>query len=58
MKSKIIFTALALMCLICSISVASAAQVTKIGTGHNPAIYGNKVTWGSVAKNLAILQNQ
>ena len=54
MKSKIIFTALALMCLICSISVASAAQVTKIGTGHNPAIYGNEVTWSDDASSIHV----
>jgi len=28
-------------------SVASAAQVTKIGNGSDPAIYGNKVVWTS-----------
>ena len=38
MKNKIIFTVLALMCFIGSISMASA-QVIKIGTGENPAIY-------------------
>ena len=26
-------------------SVASAAQVTRIGSGSDPAIYGNKVVW-------------
>ena len=26
-------------------SAASAAQVTKIGTGYDPAVYGNKVVW-------------
>ena len=45
MKSKILFIALALVCLIGSISMATAVQVTKIGDGHDPAIYGSKVTW-------------
>ncbi|AKB50716.1 cell surface protein [Methanosarcina barkeri str. Wiesmoor] len=26
-------------------AAASAAQVTKIGTGYDPAVYGNKVVW-------------
>ncbi|AKB22205.1 hypothetical protein [Methanosarcina sp. WH1] len=26
---------------------ASAAQVTKIGTGYDPAVYGNKVVWAN-----------
>jgi len=42
MKSKIIFTAIALVCLIGAISVASAEQATTISWGHNPAIYGSK----------------
>ena len=49
MKNKILFTALALICLICSISITAAAQVTKIGTGHDPAIYGSKVTWADLS---------
>lgn len=53
MKNKIIFTAVALMCLIGSISVTSA-QVTKIGTGQNPAIYGSKVTWSDTAGSIHI----
>jgi beta propeller repeat protein len=45
MKSKIIFMAVALICLIGSISVASSSKVTKISWGHNPAIYDSKVVW-------------
>ncbi len=45
MKSKIVFTALALMLLMCLSSVASAWQLTTVGTGHNPATYGNLVAW-------------
>ena len=45
MKTKILFIVLALVCLIGSISMATAVQVTKIGDGHDPAIYGSKVTW-------------
>ncbi|HII91418.1 MAG TPA: PKD domain-containing protein, partial [Methanosarcina sp.] len=32
---------------ILTLSVASAAQVTRIGNGSDPAIYGNKVVWTS-----------
>lgn len=53
MKSKIIFAAVALMCLISSISITTA-QVTKIGTGYNPAIYGSKVTWSDTAGSIHI----
>ena len=48
MKIKTLFTALALMCLIGSISVATA-QVTKIGDGRDPAIYGTKVAWADLS---------
>ena len=54
MKSKIIFTALTLVCLIVSISMASAAQATKIGTGHDPAIYGSKVAWSDDAGSIHV----
>lgn len=53
MKIKTLFTALALMCLIGSISVATA-QVTKIGTGLEPAVYGSKVTWSDTAGSIHI----
>jgi beta propeller repeat protein len=53
MRSKILFIVLALMCLIGSISI-TAAQVTKIGTGHDPAIYGSKVTWSDTANIIHI----
>lgn len=45
MKSKIIFTILALMFLVCLSSVASAWKMTTIGVGHNPAVYNNLVAW-------------
>jgi beta propeller repeat protein len=45
MKSKVIFAALALIYLIGSISAASAAQVSKIGDGRDPSIYGSKVAY-------------
>ena len=54
MRSKIIFTALTLVCLIVSISMASAAQAIKIGTGHDPAIYGNKVAWSDDAGSIHV----
>ena len=53
MKNKTIFIALALMCLIGSISMASA-QITKIGTGLDPAVYGSKVTWSDTAGSIHI----
>jgi beta propeller repeat protein len=52
MKSKIILTVLALIYLIGLISVSSAAQITKIGTGHDPAIYGSKITWSDTAGSI------
>lgn len=45
MNGKSFFVTIALVFLMCTISAASAASATKIGTGHNPAIYGSKVTW-------------
>jgi hypothetical protein len=48
-KSKTLFIALALMCLIGSISMATASQITKIGDGHYPAIYASKVTWADLS---------
>jgi beta propeller repeat protein len=42
------------MCLIVSISMASAAQATKIGTGHDPVIYGSKVAWSDDAGSIHI----
>lgn len=49
MKNKIISTALILMFLVCLSSVASAWQLTTVGTGHNPATYGNLVAWSDGA---------
>ena len=39
--------------MIGSISIASA-QVTKIGTGQNPAIYGSEVTWSDTAGSIHV----
>ncbi len=49
-KQKLYSIALALAILIflfsiLVLSVASAAQVTRIGNGSDPAIYGSKVVW-------------
>ena len=49
MKSKVILTLLALICLIGSISMTSAAQITKIGDGRDPAVYGTKVAWADLS---------
>jgi beta propeller repeat protein len=35
-------------------TVVSAANITKIGTGHDPAIYGNNVTWSDTAGSIHI----
>lgn len=45
MKNKIIFTAIAVICLMVSISAVSSAQDNTISWGHNPAIYGKNVVW-------------
>ncbi len=48
-KGKLYSTALALSLLVFVFlilaSAASAAQVTKVGNGSDPAVYGNKVVW-------------
>lgn len=54
MKSKIILAVLAFICLIGLISIASAAQITKIGIGHDPAVYGNKITWSDTDGSIHI----
>jgi len=53
MKSRIILVAIVLMCLIGSISITSA-QVTKIGTGQNPAIYSSKLTWSDATGSIHV----
>jgi len=45
MKSKIIFTSIAVICFIASIAAISSAQDNTISWGHNPAIYNNNVGW-------------
>ena len=54
MKRKVILASLSLMCLIGSISISSAVQITKIGTGHDPAIYGNNVTWSDTSGSIHV----
>jgi len=44
-KNRVVLAVLTSMFLISLVSVASAAQITKIGEGRDPAIYGTKVTW-------------
>ena len=49
-KGKLCSTALASVFLVfvflfLTSASASAAQVTKIGTGYDPAVYGNEVVW-------------
>lgn len=54
MKSKFILVALALMCLIGSISAVSAAQITKVGEGRDPALYDSTVVWSDNAGSIHI----
>ncbi|MGB9927557.1 MAG: PKD domain-containing protein [Methanosarcina sp.] len=42
------------MCLIGLISITSAAQITKIGEGRDPAVYDNKVTWSDTSGRIHI----
>jgi beta propeller repeat protein len=45
MKNKVISISLFCICLLMLVTFASAVQIMKIGTGSNPAISGNMVTW-------------
>lgn len=36
------------------VTITSATQTTKIGTGYNPAIYGSKLTWSDAAGSIHI----
>ena len=45
MKNKVLSISLILISVIMLSAVASATNITKIGTGHDPAIYGSNVTW-------------
>lgn len=45
MKNKVLSISLIFISVVILMTVASAAQITKIGTGHDPAIYSNMITW-------------
>jgi len=49
MKRKFLIITIALVCLMGSASVTLAEQITKIGDGHDPAIYGSNVTWADLS---------
>lgn len=53
MRGKIVFIAVVILCLICSVSIASA-QIIKIGTGQNPVIYNNKVSWSDTSGSIHV----
>jgi beta propeller repeat protein len=61
MKNKIIFIILALICLIGSMSVASAGAETKLTNDirlmQNPLIYNNAIVWWDTSANGAYLYN-
>jgi beta propeller repeat protein len=54
MKNKVFSISLIFISFIVLATVSSAAQITKIGTGHDPAIYGSKVTWSDTAGSIHV----
>lgn len=52
MKNKGFLISLIFISVAMLVTVASAAQITQIGTGHDPAIYGNMVTWSDDAGSI------
>jgi beta propeller repeat protein len=52
MKNKVFSMSLILISVAMLVTVASAAQITNIGTGHYPAIYYNNVTWSDDAGSI------
>jgi hypothetical protein len=48
MKNKLFSISLIFIFFVVLATVASAAQVTKIGSGLQPAIAGSKVTWSQL----------
>jgi beta propeller repeat protein len=54
MKNKMISVSLLLISFVVLSTVVSAAQLSIIGTGHDPAIYFNNVTWADDAGSIHI----
>jgi beta propeller repeat protein len=54
MKNKVLSISLISISVVVLATVASAAQITKIGVGHDPAIYGNNITWSDTSGSIHI----
>jgi beta propeller repeat protein len=54
MKNKVFSISLIFISVVMLVTAASAAQITKIGRGHDPAIYGNVVTWSEDAGSIHV----
>lgn len=54
MKNKVFSISLIFISVVMLSAVASAVQITKIGTGHDPAIYGSNVTWSDTTGSIHI----
>ena len=54
MKNKVFSISLIFISVVMLVTAASAAQITKIGRGHDPAIYGNMVTWSEDAGSIHV----
>ena len=55
MKNKVFSIFLIFISVVILATVASAAQITKIGTGHDPAIYSNMITWSDTDSKLVAI---
>jgi hypothetical protein len=54
MKNKLFSISLIFIFFVVLATVASAAQMTKIGSGSQPAIDGSKVTWSDTSGRIHI----
>jgi beta propeller repeat protein len=54
MKNKIFAIFLIFISVVMLATVTSAVQITKIGTGHDPAINGNNVTWSDTSGSIHV----
>jgi len=54
MRNKVFSVSLIFISVVMLVTAASAAQITKIGRGHDPAIYGSMVTWSEDAGSIHV----
>jgi beta propeller repeat protein len=54
MKNRIISVSLIFISVIMLATVASSVPITKIGTGYDPEVYGNMVTWSDDAGSIHV----